>query len=280
MWFDSHCHLDAHELSHDLPSVLAQCAELGVKGILIPAVEVASFDRIIGLVEQWQSVIPGICFTLGIHPLYTKQAPESDVEVLKDYLLKYHDHPRLVGVGEIGLDYFVEFLDNPKQEWFFEEQLKIAQQYQLPVILHVRKSQDQLLKRLRKISVVGGIAHAFNGSHVQTQHFLDLNFKLGFGGTMTYARALQIHRLVKDFPLSSYVIETDAPDIPPAWLIKEKTSPLSHLKPRNSPSQLPQIAQSFASLRGLSIDHVAQMNLTNLRAVIPRLDALLIPLVH
>lgn len=271
MWFDSHCHLDAQEFSKDISLVVARAAEQGLSGLLIPAVNIASFDAIIHLVERWGSLLPHLCFTLGIHPLYTTEAHESDIDTLKSYYQKYQGHPRLVGIGEIGLDYFVEHLDASKQEWFFEEQLKFAHEVNLPVILHVRKSQDQLLKRLRKTRVSGGIAHAFNGSHVQAQHFIDLNFKLGFGGTLTYDRSLQIHRLAKDFPLSSYVLETDAPDIPPSWLKEEQEGIL-----RNEPRELPRIASHFSTLRGMTISEVKHMNLTNLRAVLPLLNQLMI----
>jgi TatD DNase family protein len=270
MWFDSHCHLDATEFSQDLSLVIARAAEQGVSGILIPTVDIHSIDHVIEIVEKWSSMIPYLCFTLGIHPLYTPSALEADIGVLRQYLEKYQHHPQFVGVGEIGLDYFVTNLDSDKQEWFFDEQLKLAKEFDLPVILHVRKSQDQILKRLRKIGLSGGIAHAFNGSHVQANEFLKLNFKLGFGGTLTYERALQIRRLAMDLPIESYVLETDAPDIPPSWL-KDSAENLL----RNEPLEIPAIAQVFATLRELSLPVVATMNLTNIRAVLPRLDRLM-----
>ena len=270
MWFDSHSHLDAKEFSQDLSLVIARAAEQGVSGILIPTVDTHSIDHVIEIVEKWSPIIPYLCFTLGIHPLYTPGSSETDIVVLRQYLEKYQQHPRFVGVGEIGLDYFVTHLDSEQQEWFFDEQLKLAKEFDLPVILHVRKSQDQILKRLRKIGLSGGIAHAFNGSHIQAKEFLKLNFKLGFGGTLTYERALQIRRLAIDLPLDSYVLETDAPDIPPSWL---KDS-IEHPR-RNEPLEIPAIAQIFATLRELSLPAVANMNLNNIRAVLPRLDRLM-----
>ncbi len=264
MWFDTHCHLDAPEFTADLSLVIARAAEQGVTGVLIPAVQVKDFERVVQIVDTWQIVMPRLCFTLGVHPLFTKDAAEGDVALTRLAIEKYRDHPRLVGVGEIGLDYFVDFLEPEKQEWFFAEQLKIARDFELPIVMHVRKSADQLLKRLRQIKVTGGIAHAFNGSVVQAQHFLDLNFVLGFGGTITYARALQIHRLAKAFPQDAYVLETDSPDIPPAWLIDQASR-------RNEPAHLPRIAQEFAHSRGISITECAEMNFKNAARVLPQL---------
>ena len=267
MWFDTHCHIDAPEFAQDISLVLARAAEQGVTGILIPAVRVSDFSKVVQIVEQWSGLIPKICFSLGVHPLFTKDASENDIHLTRQAVEKYIHHPRMVAIGEIGLDYFVEDLDHPKQEWFFEEQLKIAKEFELPIVMHVRKSQDQLLKRLRKTKVLGGIAHAFNGSFVQAQHFLDLNFVLGFGGTITYERSLQIKRLAKEFPLESYVLETDSPDIPPAWLIYSESR-------RNEPAYLPRIAEDFAKERSLDLDTLARINFSNLSRVIPKIRLL------
>jgi TatD DNase family protein len=267
-WFDSHCHLDASEFSEDIDQVVERAVQVGLKGLLIPAVQAKDFQKVIQLCERYKDVLPQICFTLGIHPLYTNEAIDSDLQILKDTLNQYADHPRLVGVGEIGLDYFVTHLDDKKQEFFFEEQLYIAKDFQLPVIIHVRKSQDQILKRLRKIKVSGGIAHAFNGSQVQANHFLKLNFKLGFGGTVTHPRSLQIRRLATELSIDSFVLETDAPDIPPLWL-------LGDVKGRNEPQEIPKIAECFADLRAISIDQLAIEAQKNILSVLPRLNQLM-----
>ena len=263
MWFDTHCHMDAPEFKDDLSLVLARAAEQGVTGILIPAVRVADYEKVVSIVDEWSGLIPHICFSLGIHPLYTNEAVESDIAATRDAIEQYIDHPRMVAVGEIGLDYFVDFLDNTKQEWFFEEQLKIARDFDLPIVMHVRKSQDQLLKRLRMIPVSGGIAHAFNGSFVQAEHFLKLNFVFGIGGTITYERSLQIKRLAKEYPIDSYVLETDSPDIPPSWLMDEDHR-------RNEPAYLPRIAQAFAQERMIDLETLARANLENIQRVLPR----------
>lgn len=276
MLLDTHCHLDAPEFKEDIKSVIARAANRGVRGILIPAVQVSDFEQVVALVDTYAAEIPLICFTLGIHPLFTPQASEQDIETFKLALKKWENHPRFVGVGEIGLDYFVTHLENERQEWFFEQQLQIASEYQYPVVLHVRKSHDQLLKRLRKFRVPGGVAHAFNGSLVQARNFLELNFKLGFGGTMTYARSLQIHRLVKAFEMNAYVLETDSPDIPPSWL----QDPKLQLRGRNEPLELPKIMEVFAGLREMALSDAALQLTENAFHVFPKWKALAQQLSH
>jgi TatD DNase family protein len=173
-----------------------------------------------------------------------------------------------VAVGEIGLDFFIPALREDhlkeKQEYFYSEQLKIARDFDLPVLLHVRRSQDLVLKYLRRIKVRGGIAHAFNGSFQQAQTFIDLGFKLGFGGAMTFPRALQIRRLATEIALEHIVLETDAPDISPAWLHPQ----------RNSPVELPQIGAALAELRGVPVEHIAESTFLNACAAMPRLARL------
>lgn len=269
MWFDTHCHLDAPEFKNDLEEVVQEASRRQIDGVLIPAVQASDFEHVSKLVDQFKEQLPKICFTLGVHPLYTGLAKDEDLGLLERAIKRSLDNPRFVGIGEIGLDYFVENLDNKKQEWFFEEQLKLAKKYQLPVILHVRRSQDQILKRLRAIQVVGGIAHAFNGSFVQAEAFLKLNFKLGVGGAMTYPRALQIRRLAMELPLTSFVLETDAPDIPPRWLEKNSID-----RPRHDPQELAKIGQEFAQLRSVTEDQLAKQLLQNTLQVLPRLNHL------
>lgn len=266
MWFDSHCHLDAPEFANDLQDVIDRAKVNAVDGVLIPAVQVDDFVKVIHLCSEQSKTLPQTVYALGIHPLYINQAKKTDLQQLDEALEKNINDPRLVAVGEIGLDYFVKYIDNEKQEWFFEQQLKLAKKYNLPVILHVRKSQDQILKRLRIAQVSGGIAHAFNGSFVQAEEFLKLNFKLGIGGAMTYDRALQIRRLAQELPLDSFALETDAPDIPPAWL----TGSEGVSRRRNEPYELQRIAQQFATLRQISEEQLALQLQKNLSNVLPR----------
>jgi TatD DNase family protein len=219
------------------------------------------------MANQYGSLIPGLVYTLGIHPLYTNQAKEGDVAMLEQQIHQALPDPRFVGIGEIGLDYFVEDLDLRQQDHFFNAQLDLAEQFQLPVILHVRRSQDAILKALRRRKIPGGIAHAFNGSMQQAEQFIGLGFKLGFGGAATYERALQIRRLLKELPLDSIVTETDAPDIPPAWLRGEGIT-------FNEPAFLPRIAQELAAIRGIDKTVFANAVWRNAMQVLPRWSAL------
>jgi TatD DNase family protein len=267
MWIDTHCHLDAPEFSHALPAIISAAIEKDVRAILVPAVRVADCQSVRKLATQYGNEIPGLVYTLGIHPLYTNQAHQDDIEILEGQIKKSLSDPRFVGVGEIGLDYFVEGLDPHKQEYFFHAQLELAQKFDLPVILHVRRSQDAILKALRRRQISGGIAHAFNGSFQQAEQFIGLGFKLGFGGAATYERALQIRRLLTELPLDSIVTETDAPDIPPAWLKQEGLS-------FNEPSFLPRIAKELASIREVDDTKFASQVWRNAMQVIPRWTSL------
>ena len=262
-WVDTHCHLDAPEFRGTLPEIISRAANNGVKAILLPTVQASDWGSAKNTGGQYSNQIPGLVYTLGIHPLYIKQAQESDISTLKSHIEQSLDDPRFVGIGEIGLDYFVEGLDPQRQEYFFHAQLDLAQQFQLPVILHVRRSQDAILKALRKRKIPSGIAHAFNGSHQQAEQFIDLGFKLGFGGAATYDRALQIRRLLQELPLESIVTETDAPDIPPAWLREEGIA-------FNEPAFLPRIARQLAAIRGVNEVEFSTAVWRNALQVLPR----------
>jgi TatD DNase family protein len=212
MWIDSHAHLDAPEFAADREQVQVRTRAAFVAHCFIPAVERANWDTVRALAHaQCDS------YGLGIHPLYVPTAQEADLQVLREAIAGALEDPLFVGIGEIGLDFFVPALKEAplreKQEFFFAEQLKLAREFDLPVLLHVRRSQDIILKYLRRIRVPGGIAHAFNGSDQQARTFVELGLHLGFGGAMTFPRSLQIRRLAAELPLSSIVLETDAPDI-------------------------------------------------------------------
>ena len=267
IWIDTHCHLDAPEFAANFPAVIDDALQNNVQAILLPAVRAADCQQVRAMANQYGSQLPGLVYTLGIHPLYTNQAQKSDVQVIEQQLRQSLPDPRFVGIGEIGLDYFVEDLDLRCQDYFFNAQLDLAEQFQLPVILHVRRSQDAILKALRRRKIPGGIAHAFNGSMQQAEQFIGLGFKLGFGGAATYERALQIRRLLKELPLDSIVTETDAPDIPPAWLRAEGIA-------FNEPAFLPRIAQELATIRGIDTAVFADAVWRNAMQVLPRWSAL------
>jgi TatD DNase family protein len=268
MWIDSHCHLDAAEFDADRDAVVARAQAAGVTQLVLPAVEVANFDAVRTLAHRH-----GGAYALGIHPLYTAGATEADLEHLQAALAAHRHDPRLVAVGEIGIDHFVPGLDPLRQRHFYMAQLKLARDAGLPVIVHVRRSADALLHGLRRIDVPGGIAHAFNGSAVQAQQFVALGFKLGFGGAMTFERALQIRALAATLPETALVLETDAPDIPPHWLYLTAAQRAAGASSRNEPAELPRIAQTLCALRGWSPEHAAAITSANVRAALPRLAA-------
>lgn len=261
MWIDTHCHLDAGEFSGEARIIADDAAARGVGMIVVPAVSTDNFDVVARLAHTHRNCV----YALGIHPLYVPTAKPADLDKLRMTIEQALDDERFVAIGEIGLDFFVPELKEgalrEKQEYFYSEQLKMAREFKLPVLLHVRRAQDIILKYLRRIDVPGGIAHAFNGSFQQAQAFIALGFKLGFGGAMTFPRSLQIRRLAGDIALEAIVLETDAPDISPAWLHPQ----------HNSPDQIPRIGEVLAELRGLRAEDIAQVTSTNAQAVLPRL---------
>ncbi|MDY7548993.1 TatD family hydrolase [Glaciimonas sp. GNP009] len=264
MWIDTHCHLDAAEFGGEQTTFAEAALQHQVSWIVIPAVERANFATVAAIAAEQSNCT----YALGIHPIFVPQAEESDLLALRAAIKLAMDDPLFVAIGEIGLDFFVPGLGEgvlrAKQEHFYVEQLKLAREFDLPVLLHVRRSQDTLLKYLRRIKVRGGIAHAFNGSFQQAEAFIELHFKLGFGGAMTFTRALQIRRLAAELPLTALVLETDAPDMSPAWLHPQK----------NAPAQIPLIAEVLAKLRGMTTEQLAKATTANALAALPRLALL------
>ena len=279
-WIDTHCHLDAPELMPLARDVMARAVVNQVAHCVLPAVEVTNFSAVRTLAHT----LP-CSYALGIHPLYTPGAEDEDLHTLNAELTLHRDDPRLVAVGEIGLDFFVPALmqatAKAKQEAFYRAQLKLAKQHGLPVILHVRRSADRLLKHLRELAPPSGwrgIAHAFNGSEQQAHEFIKLGFKLGFGGAVTYDAARQLRRLATALPLSALVMETDAPDIPPQWLYTTAAERAAgQPQGRNEPGELPRIAQTVAGLRGISNDELARATTANALQALPKLAGLLQP---
>lgn len=267
MLIDTHCHLDAAEFDADRAAVIQAARAAGVRGIVIPAVERANFPVVRDLAHSFA----GGAYALGIHPMYVRRAAESDLGLLRERVRESLDDPRFVAIGEIGLDFFVSELKAPdmaaRQERFYRSQLELAQRYGLPVLLHVRRSQDQLLKHLRQCPTVGGIAHAFNGSFQQAHQFIERGFALGFGGAMTFTRAQQIRRLAAQLPLDALVLETDAPDLAPAWL----GLGASPARARNEPAEVAGIGRELARLRDLEEAFLVDATARNAKRVLPRL---------
>jgi TatD DNase family protein len=269
-WIDTHCHFDAPEFDADRDAVLQRARDAGVCCQVLPAVTVDNFDAVRTLAGRH-----GLAYGLGLHPLYLPAAEGPHLERLQQALAAQAQDPRLVAVGEIGLDHFVKDIDPALQERHYLAQLKLARDAGLPVLLHCRRSADALLKGLRRIEVAGGIVHAFNGSEQQAQAFVERGFALGFGGAMTFERALQLRRLAAGLPDEAIVLETDAPDIPPHWLYRTAAERAAGERARNEPAELPRIAAVMAELRGCSLAQLAALNEANARRVLPRLSALL-----
>ncbi|WPB56049.1 TatD family hydrolase [Xylophilus sp. GOD-11R] len=273
-WIDTHCHLDAPEFDADSADMRQKARARGVACCVVPAVGVFNFDAVSGWAERH-----GDTYALGIHPLCTGTAADDDLARLAQRLERSQDDPRLVAMGEIGLDYFVPDLDDQRQQHFFREQLRLARRFDLPVLLHTRRSVDRVLRHLREVGGSGagrhqwrGIAHAFNGSQQQADAFIGLGFKLGVGGTSTFDRARQVQRIVQAAPLESLVMETDAPDIPPHWLYRDAQQRADGSpQARNSPVELPAIGAAVAALRDMPAELLARTTTENACDAMPRL---------
>ncbi|MES2771747.1 MAG: TatD family hydrolase [Pseudomonadota bacterium] len=262
---DSHCHLDSDQFAPDRDAVVAAAQAQGVTQILVPAVRASNFEAVRQCAVRYPACVPAY----GIHPFYAAEADHTSLEGLRSWLKKELSGaypPR--ALGEIGLDFFILKKEAVGQRTrqlqlnAFVEQLKIARDFQLPVLLHGRSAQEEILQQLRSIfaknTSPGGIAHAFNGSEQQANAFIKLGFKLGFGGTLSSAKALHIRALAVRLPLESIVLETDAPDMTPVFAVHK----------RNTPENLPRIAAELATLRGISLAEVAAATSHNLRSVL------------
>jgi len=263
MWIDSHCHLDAEEFDADREQVVERARSAGVRMMVIPAVEAATFGRAGQIARRF-----GFGYALGIHPLYLAHSQDEDLDRLSEAVRAAQIDPNFVGIGEIGLDFVEGSPDAARQEHFYQAQLRIARSWSLPVIVHVRRSADRLLKYLRRIEVPGGIAHAFNGSEQQAREFVACGFRLGFGGSASFSGSLRIRRHAAEVPETALVLETDAPDIAPQWLHSGAG------RPRNEPAELARIGAVIAQLRAITPEQLAQISRRNVLDALPRLLAL------
>lgn len=265
-WIDTHCHLQAAAFAADVDTVRTAARQQGIVTCVLPAVQVSDYAPLATLAHRH-----GDGYAVGIHPLYVPQVDAAALDVLEQFLQDNQHDPHLVAIGEIGLDFYVPELCTEamrtKQLHFYQAQLKLAQRFDLPVILHVRRAVDAVLHGVRQWQPPAGIAHAFNGSMQQAQQAQSLGLKLGFGGAITYNRAKRLHNLVRELPLEAIVLETDSPDMPPSWLSNTPT-------PRNTPAELPRIAECIAQLRGgFPLQTLAQQTQTNAIAALPKLAA-------
>ncbi|MFA5628097.1 MAG: TatD family hydrolase [Thiohalomonadaceae bacterium] len=248
---DTHCHIDVAEFAADREQVLARARAAGVVCQVVPGIHQSGWDFLLELCRREKDLLPAP----GLHPIYLGVHRAEHLQQLRELLLQ----ERPVAIGEIGLDYFIASLDRQAQQELFEAQLQLAEEFALPVLLHVRKAHDQVLMTLRRLKFSqGGIAHAFSGSRQQADQYLAMGFKLGFGGTLTYERARRIRALAQELPLEAIVLETDAPDIVTA----------AHRGERNSPEYLPEILAALAELRGESRLVLAAATTANAREIL------------
>lgn len=252
---DTHCHLDAGEFAPDRAAAYQRARGAGVGIQVIPAVTRDNFAAVADCCRSYPGCLPA----WGLHPMYIHIHRDSHLTDLRDQVQGW----RPVAIGEIGLDLFAPGLDFALQEHIYIEQLRIAKDFDLPVLLHCRRANDPILKQLRRFKLRGGIAHAFNGSRQQADAFIGLGFKLGFGGAFTWQRASNLRMLARTLPLESIVLETDAPDIPPEWVGKG----------RNEPAELPRIAATLAELRGQDVAEVVRVTTANARQVLGLAEA-------
>ena len=246
---DTHCHFDLEVFDPDRDQILSNCAELNINRIIVPAIQSSGWQHLISVTTACPQLEPA----LGLHPVFIESHQSSDIEALENYITQYQP----VAVGEIGLDFFIENTDREKQKKYFEQQLVIAEKHQLPVILHVRKAHDEVLTMLKKRKLTGGTCHAFNGSFDQARQYMNLGFKLGFGGTLTYPNARKIHQLAKQIPLESIVLETDAPDM----------SGFHHKGERNQPDFIIDALNALAEIKNQTTEEVANQTTLNATAL-------------
>lgn len=242
---DSHCHIDFSDFDHDRDQVLAHCLDLGVKSIVVPGVTETSWPRLIDICAQSAMLLPA----LGLHPMFMADHHADAVQALAQFIEDVHP----IAIGEIGLDFYLPEHDKQAQTSLFIEQLKLAQKYDLPVLLHVRKAHDQVINVLKRFPVKGGIVHAFSGSKQQADHYQKLGFLFGVGGAITYPRATRLQSLMSELPLSSLVLETDAPDMPLAGQQGQ----------RNTPENIPTTLDALVKIRSESKQQIADTTTHN-----------------
>lgn len=249
---DSHCHLDFTAFDHDRDAVIARSQALGVKKMIVAGITRQYWPRL------WQTIkhTPGLYGALGLHPYFLAEHQDADIQALKEQLTTYAGHPKLCAVGEIGLDFFLKDLDRERQIDLFEQQLVLASDFNLPVIIHARRANAQVTACLKKAKLPrGGIIHAFSGSYEEAMEYIKLGFLLGFGGAATWSRATRLQSVLRRLPIEHIALETDSPDMPPEWLAGE----------RNSPEQLPRICQQLADTYGISSPELAAQTTANVQ---------------
>jgi len=245
MLVDSHCHLDAPELDADRDAVIARARAAGVAMQVVPAVDAAGWPKL----REVCTAHEGLHAAYGLHPMYLSSHRREHLDELRAWI----ERERPVAVGECGLDFFVEGLDAETQQHYFDGQLRLAREYDLPVIVHARRAVDAVIASFRRIGGLRGVVHSFSGSGEQARQLWGLGFHVGLGGPVTYERAQRLRRLAREMPLEYLLLETDAPDQPDAGIRGQ----------RNEPARLPFVCRTIAELRDQSPESIAEATTAN-----------------
>ena len=249
---DTHCHFDFPPFTGDETASIQRAAQAGVEAIIVPAIEAAYFDRVLDLARRHDALYAA----LGLHPIVIEHHLDEHLDVL-DAALQTREN-KLVAIGEIGLDLY---RDNPRferQQTILDAQLRLAKRHDLPVILHSRRTHDKLAMHLKRIDLPRkGVVHGFSGSLQQALRFIELGYKIGVGGTITYPRASKTRDVMAQLPLSALLLETDAPDMP---LNGFQGQP-------NRPEQAARVFDVLCELRPEPEDEIAEVLLNNTYAL-------------
>ncbi|MBL0840815.1 TatD family hydrolase [Pseudomonas mediterranea] len=249
---DTHTHLDFPDFDADRPALLAASRALGVRQMVVLGVDRDNWQRVWDLVQS----DPDLHAALGLHPVYLDQHRPDDMTHLRDWLARLAGHRQLCAVGEIGLDYYIENLDRERQQTLFEAQLQLAAEFELPALIHVRRSHAAVIATLKRLPLQrAGIIHAFAGSFEEAREYIKLGYKLGLGGAATWPQALRMHRVLAKLPLDAVVLETDSPDMAPAMFPGQ----------RNSPAHLPAICEALAVIMAITPEQLAEASTANAR---------------
>jgi len=246
---DSHSHLDAAEFDADRDAVLARARDAGVMRQIVPAIAVSGFSKLRDLC----SAEPGLHAAYGLHPMYLDEHRPEHLAVLEEWISR----EKPVGVGECGLDFYVEGLDRDLQFEYLDRQLELARAFDLPVILHARRAFDEVAAAIRRVGGLRGVVHSFSGSEEQARQFWKLGFHLGIGGPVTYERAKRLHAIVATMPIEWLLLETDSPYL----------APVPHRGKTNEPSFVRHVAEEVARLKEVPLDAVAEATTKNFFAL-------------
>ena len=245
MIIDSHCHIDFEVFDNDRSQVIQHAKKTGVEKIIVPGVIHDTWDKIVSCCNEFSELYP--CY--GLHPYFINKHKQQHLINLKTYIDKYNP----VAVGECGLDFFLKSLDIKQQTFYFEQQLDIALEFNLPVVIHARKSTEAVINAIKKRPALSGMIHSYSGSYEQALQLIKLGFYLSFGGPVTYDKSTRLRKTLQKLPLDSILVETDAPDQPVA---NAKST-------RNEPVFILDVIESIASLHNTSKETVANITSKN-----------------